>query len=117
MRLFPSRKVPAFVELVVVDEIGIRLLCPTPRGLIELIREGAHGNRHGDVLDGGPAALVLPVQAPRRDARVRQPEQGDVVEDVVTRQASFEPVDEGGGDQRLVADRVVVDQPGRQGDG
>ena len=37
MRLFPSHTVPAFVELVVMDEFRIRLLCPTPRGFIELV--------------------------------------------------------------------------------
>ena len=40
---------PAFVELVVMDEFGIRPLCPTPRGLIELVRKDAHGYRDGDV--------------------------------------------------------------------
>src|SRR3954452_7849905 len=28
LRLLPGRKVPALVELVVVDEVGIGLLCP-----------------------------------------------------------------------------------------
>jgi hypothetical protein len=52
LRLFPGRKVPAFVELVVVDEFGIRPLGPTPRGLIELVRKGAHGYRNGNLLRG-----------------------------------------------------------------
>jgi hypothetical protein len=43
--------VPAFVELVVMDEFRIRPLCPTPRGLIELTGKDAHGNRDGDILD------------------------------------------------------------------
>src|SRR5438093_3447871 len=34
LRLFPRRKVPAFLDLVVMDEFGICPLCPTPRGLI-----------------------------------------------------------------------------------
>jgi hypothetical protein len=34
-----------------MNEFGIRLLCPTPRGLIELVRKGAHGDRDGDVFD------------------------------------------------------------------
>jgi hypothetical protein len=37
--------VPAFVELVVIDEFVIRPLCPTPRGLIELVRKDTHGSR------------------------------------------------------------------------
>ena len=48
LRLFPGREVPAFVELVVVDEFGIRPLRPAPRGWIEFVREDAHGNRDGD---------------------------------------------------------------------
>ena len=35
----------ALFHPVVVDEIGIGPLCPTPRGWIELVREDAHGNR------------------------------------------------------------------------
>ena len=35
----------AFVELVVMDEFGIRPLCPTPRGLIEPIRKGGKRRR------------------------------------------------------------------------
>ena len=49
MRLFPCRKVPAFVDFVVVDELVIRLLRPTPRGLIVLARKDGHGSWDGDV--------------------------------------------------------------------
>src|SRR3954451_11060453 len=115
--LLPGGEVPAAVNLVVVDEVGVRLLGPALRRVDDVVGEHAYGNRNGDVPDRGPAGLVLPVDARRRDPGVRQPEHGGVVEDVVTRQASFAPFDESGGDQRLVADRVVVDQPGRQGDG
>ena len=38
LRLFPGSKVAAFLNLVVMDKFGIRPLCPTPRGLIELFR-------------------------------------------------------------------------------
>jgi hypothetical protein len=51
LRLFPSREVAAFVELVVMDEFGIRTLCPTPRGCIDLVWKDAHGHRDGDVFD------------------------------------------------------------------
>jgi hypothetical protein len=85
--LFPGRKVPAFVELVVMDELGIRSLCPAPRHSIDLIREHAHGNRDRNVLRGKKGQLVLPVQTNRRNSRGRQPIEGDVVEDVVSRQA------------------------------
>ena len=48
-RLLPGREVPAFVDLVVVDELVIRPLCPTPRRLIVLAGKDAHGSRNGDV--------------------------------------------------------------------
>src|SRR6266481_8692807 len=44
LRLFPRREVSAFVDLVVVDELGIRLLRPAPRGLIELVRKPGHSS-------------------------------------------------------------------------
>src|SRR5438046_8587270 len=50
LRLFPRRKVPALVELVVMDEPGIRPLRPAPRCRDDLVRKEAHRNRDGDVL-------------------------------------------------------------------
>ncbi len=41
----PAAKWPPFSNLVVMDKFGLRPLCPTPRGWIELVREDAHGNR------------------------------------------------------------------------
>ena len=35
-RLLPPREVPALVEFVVMDEVGIPSLCPTPRRLRDL---------------------------------------------------------------------------------
>ena len=67
-----------------MDELGIRPLCPTPRGLIELVRKDAHGNRDGDVLDVEEGELVFPIETRRRNRRVRQPVERDVVEDVVS---------------------------------
>src|SRR5260370_25971437 len=83
--LFPRREVPAFVELVVIDELGIRPLRPASRGLIELLRKGAHGSRDGDVFRSEKRQLALPIETRRRDRRVRQPIERDVVEDVVSR--------------------------------
>src|SRR5829696_7627402 len=84
LRLLPGGKVPAFVELVAMDEVGIGLLCPTPRGQNLLVRKDAHRNRDGDVL-GSEVGLgePLPIKTSRRDCRVRQPVVGDVVEHVV----------------------------------
>src|SRR5206468_90591 len=42
LRLLPGREVAAFVELVVVDEVGIRPLRPAPRRRVELVGKDAH---------------------------------------------------------------------------
>jgi hypothetical protein len=65
--------------------LGIRPFCPTPRSLNDLVREGAHRDRDGDVFRGKEGELVFPIDTRRRDCRVRQPVQRDVVEDVVSR--------------------------------
>jgi hypothetical protein len=58
--------VSASVELVVMDEVvGIRALCPTPRGLVELVGKDAYGKRDGDVLGVEEARLVLPIETSR----------------------------------------------------
>ena len=62
LRLLPGGEVAALVELVVVDQFGIRPLRPAPRGWIELVREDAHGNRDGDALGVEEAQLVLPIE-------------------------------------------------------
>jgi hypothetical protein len=55
--------VTALVELVVVDELGIRPLRPAPRRWIELVGEDAHGNRDGDAFGIEiPFAPVLPIE-------------------------------------------------------
>src|SRR3954464_15142080 len=80
LRLLPGGEVPAALDLVVVDEVGVCLLAPAARRVDDVVGEDAHGHGNGDVPDGGPAGLVLPVDARRGDPRVRQPEEGDVVE-------------------------------------
>jgi hypothetical protein len=107
--------VPAFIQLVEVDEVGIRLLRPTPRHLIELVRKDAHGNRDGDALRVEEGQLVFPVETSRRDCRVRLPVVGDVVEDVVSGQALRLSVEDTY-DQRQT-DQVVVEEPRGQADG
>jgi hypothetical protein len=62
LRHFPGREVPAFVEPVVMDELGVSPFCPTPQSCIDLIREDAHGNRDDDVLRGKEGQLVFPIQ-------------------------------------------------------
>jgi hypothetical protein len=49
--LVSSVEVSAFGQLVVVNQVWIRLLRPTLRGWIELVREDAHGKRDADAFD------------------------------------------------------------------
>jgi hypothetical protein len=88
LRLLPGGEVSALGELIVVNQFRIRLLCPTPRGWIEFVREHAHGDRDGDALGVEIAfAKIFPVKAGAGKRRVRQPGDRDVVEDVVARKA------------------------------
>ena len=86
LRLLPGGEVPALVDLVEVDEVGVGLLGPAPRGVVLLAGEHAHGHRNGNALGVEEAALVLPVETGRGDPGVRQPVERDVVEDLVTGQ-------------------------------
>src|SRR5258707_7035936 len=98
-----------------MDQFGVRPLCPTPRGGVDLIWKDADGNRDGDVLRGEKGKLVFPIQTSRRDRRVRQPVEGDVVENVISRKA----LGLAGKDARheRLTGFVVVEYPGRQADG
>jgi|HubBroStandDraft_6_1064221.scaffolds.fasta_scaffold1380086_2 hypothetical protein len=70
-----------------MDEFGIRFLYPAPQSGVDLIGINADGNRDGDVLGDEKGKLVFPIQTSRRDRRVREPVEGDVAEDVVSRKA------------------------------
>src|SRR6267154_4723659 len=98
-----------------MDEFGIRFLYPAPRSGVDLIGINADGNRDGDVLGGEKSKLVFSIQTSRRDRRVRQPVEGDVVEDVVSRKA-LGPAGKDARHERLTG-FVVVEYPGRQADG
>ena len=93
LRLLPGSKVPTFVKFVVMDEGGVRFLCPTARALIELVWEGAHGNRDADALGTADALdteireLIFPVETGSGKRRVRQPSDRNVVEDIVPGEA------------------------------
>src|ERR1700687_1808479 len=97
-----------------MDEFGIRFLYPAPRSGIDLIGINADGDRDGDVLGGEKGKLVFPIQTSRRDPRVREPVESDVVEDVVSRKARGLA----GKDARheRLTGFVVVEDPGRQAD-
>src|SRR5205807_7590589 len=106
----------AFADFVEVNELGVGLLGPTPRRLIELSREDAHGGRNRDALDVEEAELVLPVETTRGNPGVRHPRERDVVEDLVSRELADGVPFEGPSDVRVAA-RVVVEHPGGEGDG
>src|ERR1700686_4962352 len=62
-RLFPRSEVPAFGQLIIIDEFGIRLLRPAPWGWIEFVREDAHSGRDRDAFDGEERRpFVLPIE-------------------------------------------------------
>jgi hypothetical protein len=65
--------VPAFVNLVLIDEFLIRSLCPTPRGLIVLARKHAHGSRDGDVGGVVKVDVKFPIEASRAASGARVP--------------------------------------------
>jgi hypothetical protein len=112
--------VAALVELVVIDELVIGPLCPTPRGLILLARKDADGSRDGVVLGVEIAELVFPVETRRGNPRVRQPEKCDVVEDLVSCQfpcGACGPAQGRGDRRRLAITVIVVEKPGCQADG
>src|ERR1043165_9915539 len=98
-----------------MDQLGIGLLCPTPRHLIELAGEDAHGYRDVHALRVEEAELVFPIETSRRDPRVRQPIQGDVVKDIVSGKALGLSIEDTC-DQSQTS-RVVVEYPGGQTDG
>src|SRR5687768_17556434 len=74
LRLFQCRKVLVVVELVVMDELGIRQLRTTPRRMVLLVRKDAHRSRDRDVL-GSEVGLgePLPVETRGLYGWVRQP--------------------------------------------
>src|SRR6202022_378365 len=78
LRLFPGRKMRALGEPVVVDELGIRLLSPTLRRLVDLFGESAHGDRdldapHIEEAAGWKIMPGVPVEACGGDRGVRHP--------------------------------------------
>src|SRR6266550_876304 len=89
LRLLPGGEVVAPVDLVEVHELGVGLLGPAARALVQLLGEDAHGGRDGDALDVEEAELVLPVETTRGDSRVREPGEGDVVEDLVSCEIAY----------------------------
>ena len=75
---------PALVDLVVINELVIRPLRPTPGGLIVLARKDAHGSRNRDIGGVVEVELALPIEASRGNRGVRQPIEGDVIEKIIS---------------------------------
>src|SRR6266853_1687779 len=98
-----------------MDQFREHPLGPAPRGWIELVREDAHGNRDGDAFGVEiPFAPILPIETGARQSRVRQPGYGDVVEDVVAREALSLSVKNAR--DELIAAQVVIQEISRQAD-
>src|ERR1700736_3748215 len=97
-----------------MDEFEIRFLYPATWSGVDLIGINADGNRNGDVLGGEKGKFVFQIQTSRRDRRVGEPVEGDVVEDVISRKA----LGLAGKDARheRLTGFVVVEYPGRQVD-
>ena len=76
---------PAFGELVEVNELGKCLLCPATRHRVEFVGEDAYSHGDGDALriEVPSFAPILPIETSARKRRVGQPGDRDVVEDVV----------------------------------
>ena len=113
----PKRRSDPPVELVEVDELRVGPLSPAAWCLIALPREDAYRSGDRDVLYTEKADLVLPVKASRRNAAVRQPVQGDVVQDVVPCDSAERLAVHDGARELSLAPGVVVEHPGRQAEG
>src|SRR2546430_9481171 len=122
--LFPGGEVTALVGLMEVAEGGVSLLNPAARGREDLVGERGEADRERDLRRSLPGSRreslgssALPVRPGRRGPGAGQPVHSDVVEDVVPGETPGRlSVDEGAGDL-VVGVRVVVERPGRQGDG
>ena len=64
---------PALLDPVVVNELRIRLLRPALRSRVELVGEDGDANRDLNALDVEEGQMALPIEAGRRDSRIRQP--------------------------------------------
>src|SRR5438128_10618673 len=104
----------ALVDFVVVDEVAVRSLDPAPRRAKDLVREDREGRWNGDLALVDDAG-VLPVEPCSGGAGVREPVEGDVVEDVVSCEIALGLPCKDVCDL-LVTARVVVDHPGSQAD-
>jgi hypothetical protein len=80
--------VPAFVNLVVINKFVIRSPRPTSRGLIVLAGKDAHSSWDRDVGRVIKIEVKFPIETSRRNRRVRQPVECEVVEYIVSCQVT-----------------------------
>src|ERR1700679_2452301 len=71
---------------VVINQFGIRFLRPAFRGLINLVRKGAYGNRDRDTPWIKKASLIFPIKTSRRDRCLGQPVESDVFKNIISSQ-------------------------------
>src|SRR5215203_1583490 len=115
LRLLERGEVPALRKPAVMQQFGVGTFGPAPRGWIQLVGEDAHRGRDGDPFDiEVPFAEILPIETGAGDSRVRQPGDGDVVEDVVPREALGLSVEDAY--DELVAAQVVIEEICREAD-
>src|SRR5918993_6064413 len=107
--LLPGGEVTALGQAIVVDQVRKGLLGPTARRGVDLVGKGAHRDRNGDTLGREERELALPEETGRRNGRLGQPVERDVVEDVVTRQALRLPVEHPS--DELLAGWIMVEHP------
>src|SRR3954462_6154313 len=86
LRLFPRREVPALRQLVVMDELGIGPLRPTPRSLVDLLRKDTYGSRNGDAEVIEEGALVFRIERAAEPAVVLKQGEGNFAEMVAPRE-------------------------------
>src|SRR5262249_34153505 len=117
--LFPGCEMATLGEPTVMNEFGIRFLCPAPRCRIDLVGEGAH--RDGD-LDAshveettGWEVRVVPVESRRRERGVGQPIERDIVEHIVLGQPLRLSIEYAA--DHLLGARVMINHPGCEADG
>src|SRR5262249_14523074 len=110
LRLLPGCEVAALGDPVVINELRIRSLSPAPRRLIQFVRKRGNCSWDLDVFWRKEREFAFPIQASRRNRRVREPVQGDVVEDVVARKSLSLTVEYTRHERHT--GRVVVEHPG-----
>src|SRR5262245_52762142 len=98
--------------LLIVHKFWIGLLCPVLRYRADLVRKGAHCDRDRNALGSEKAELVLPIKPRRRNARIRQPIERDVVENVVSRKPLGLTVEDAR--DLFIGPNVMIEDPGSE---